>query len=139
MCDFFVLSYYASVIAPTGQPSSQAPQSMHWSASTTYLLSPSEIAPTGQVSAQAPHWMHSSLITLGIVLSPYKIDSLSLEIILTQGAYFDKHKKAFGSIFRDTTQSNIAIFARGVLCIYVFPFATSYLPCTSICRNRFRT
>ena len=82
--------YYASLIAPTGQPSSHAPQSMHCSGSTTYLLSPSAIAPTGQVSAQAPHWMHSSLITLGIVLSPYKIDSLSLAIILAHPTAFDK-------------------------------------------------
>lgn len=88
---FVVFScYYASLIAPTGQPSSQAPQSMHCSGSTTYLLSPSAIAPTGQVSAQAPHWMHSSLITLGIVLSPYKIDSLSLAIILAHPTAFDK-------------------------------------------------
>ena len=88
---FVVFScYYASLIAPTGQPSSQAPQSMHCSGSTTYLLSPSAIAPTGQVSAQAPHWMHSSLITLGIVLSPYKIDSLSLAIILAHSTAFDK-------------------------------------------------
>ena len=82
--------YYASLIAPTRQPSSQEPQSTHRSGSTTYLLSPSAIAPTGQVSAQAPHWMHSSLITLGIVLSPYKIDSLSLAIILAHPTAFDK-------------------------------------------------
>ena len=71
---------YASLIAPTGQPSSHAPQSMHCSGSTTYLLSPSAIAPTGQVSAQAPHWMHSSLITLGIVLSPYKYIRFRLQL-----------------------------------------------------------
>ena len=72
---FFIVfcCYYASLIAPTGQPSSHAPQSMHCSGSTTYLLSPSAIAPTGQVSAHAPHWMQSSPITLGIVFSPYKI------------------------------------------------------------------
>ena len=71
---FFIVfcCYYASLIAPTGQPSSHAPQSMHCSGSTTYLLSPSAIAPTGQVSAHAPHWMQSSPITLGIVFSPYK-------------------------------------------------------------------
>ncbi len=75
LAPFFIVfcCYYASLIAPTGQPSSHAPQSMHCSGSTTYLLSPSAIAPTGQVSAHAPHWMQSSPITLGIVFSPYKI------------------------------------------------------------------
>lgn len=94
LAPFFIVfcCYYASLIAPTGQPSSHAPQSMHCSGSTTYLLSPSAIAPTGQVSAHAPHWMQSSPITLGIVFSPYKNDLLSLGIILAQTCFFDKHK-----------------------------------------------
>ena len=58
----FVLSYSA-LIAPVGQPSSQAPQSMQTSGSTTYLPSPSDIADTGHTAAQAPHIMHSSEIT----------------------------------------------------------------------------
>ena len=66
---FFCRVNYASTIAPTGQPSSHAPQSIHSSALITNLPSPSEIALTGQVSAHAPHMMHSSLISLGIVIS----------------------------------------------------------------------
>ena len=54
---------YSALIAPTGQPSSQAPQSMQVSASTMYFVSPGAIAFTGQVSAQAPQEMHSSEIT----------------------------------------------------------------------------
>ena len=64
---------YASEIAPTGQPSSHAPQSMHSSALTTYLPSPSEIADTGQVSAHAPQEMQSSLITLAMVFAPFNV------------------------------------------------------------------
>ena len=67
-----VMRFYASEIAPTGQPSSHAPQSMHSSALTTYLPSPSEIADTGQVSAQAPQEMQSSLITLAMSFTPFR-------------------------------------------------------------------
>ncbi len=58
---------YSSEIAPTGHPSSHAPQSMQAFASTTYFPSPSAIAPTGHVSAHAPQQMHSSLIILAII------------------------------------------------------------------------
>jgi hypothetical protein len=60
---------YSAFIAPVGQPSSQAPQSMQTSGSTTYLSAPSEIAPTGQVAAQAPQLTHSSEIACAISIS----------------------------------------------------------------------
>ena len=68
---------YASTIAPTGQPSSHAPQSMHSSGLMTNLPSPSAIALTGQVSAHAPQLIHSSLISLGIVVLLVRFNSLS--------------------------------------------------------------
>ena len=55
-------SDYSALGASTGQFSAQEPQSMHLSASISYLPSPSVIAPTGQFSAQAPQEMQSSLI-----------------------------------------------------------------------------
>jgi hypothetical protein len=42
--------------------SAQAPQSLHFAGSISYLLSPSAIASTGQPDAQAPQLIHSSLI-----------------------------------------------------------------------------
>ena len=58
---------YSWLIAPAGQPSAQAPQSMHVSASITYCPSPSLIAPAGQVPSQAPQEMQASEITYAIV------------------------------------------------------------------------
>ena len=58
----FCLPDYSPLMAPTGQPSSQAPQSMQTSGSIWYWVSPWEIAFTGQVSAQAPQEMQSSEI-----------------------------------------------------------------------------
>jgi hypothetical protein len=49
-----------SLIALTGQVSTQAPQSMQLSASITLLSPASAIAPTGQESSHAPQLMHSS-------------------------------------------------------------------------------
>jgi hypothetical protein len=63
---------YSPLIAPVGQPSSQAQQSMQTSGSTTYFVSPSEIAETGQVAAQAPQLTHSSEITCAILNPPKK-------------------------------------------------------------------
>ena len=54
--------FYSAVIAPVGQPSSQAPQSMQTSGSTTYVESPGAIAFTGQASAQAPQETQASEI-----------------------------------------------------------------------------
>ena len=62
----FCLNYSSGLIAPTGQPSSQAPQSMQTSGSIWYCVSPWEIALTGQVSAQAPQEMHSEEILCAI-------------------------------------------------------------------------
>ena len=64
---FCLLANYACCGAPTGQTSAQAPQSIHVSASITYLPSPSEIAPTGHSPAQAPQLMHSSEILYAII------------------------------------------------------------------------
>lgn len=65
------LSYadYSWVIVLTGQPAAQLPQSMHLSASITYLSSPMLIAPTGQVLSHAPQEMQSSPIQYAIVLT----------------------------------------------------------------------
>jgi hypothetical protein len=54
---------YSGEIASVGQSSTQEPQSRHFSASMTYLLSPSEIASVGQLPTHEPHEIHSSLIT----------------------------------------------------------------------------
>jgi len=54
---------YATWIAPVGQESSQAAQSMQSSALTTATLSTIEIAPTGHSSLHASHPMHSSELT----------------------------------------------------------------------------
>ncbi len=53
-------------MAPTGQPASQAPQSMQVAASITYFPSPSEIAFTGHCAAHEPQLMHESFITCAI-------------------------------------------------------------------------
>lgn len=71
--EFFLFCVCQPWIAPTGQPSAQAPQSMHSSGLISYLPPFSEIAPTGQVSAHAPQAMHSSLILCAIVTSPFQI------------------------------------------------------------------
>ncbi len=68
---------YSAEITPAGHPPSQAPQSIHVSASITYLSAPSEIAPTGQAPAQAPHIKHPSLITCAIILPPLEYISKS--------------------------------------------------------------
>jgi len=49
-----------SLMQFTGHVSTQAPQSMQPSSSITLLLSDSVIAPTGQESSHAPQLMHSS-------------------------------------------------------------------------------
>jgi len=69
----FVERQSAALIAPTGQAASQAPQSMHSSALTTYFPSPSLIAPTGHSPAQDPQERHSSLITRAIMILSLKI------------------------------------------------------------------
>ena len=56
--------------APTGQTSEQAPQSMHFSGSMSYLPSPSEIACTGHSGSHAPQLMHSSEMLYAMVDSP---------------------------------------------------------------------
>jgi hypothetical protein len=55
--------YAPGEIAPEGQASTQVPQSMHVSASMTYLVSPSEIAPVGHSPTQDAHITQSSEIT----------------------------------------------------------------------------
>ncbi len=50
-------------LQPEGQASTQVPQSMHVSASMTYLVSPSEIAPVGHSPTQDAHITQSSEIT----------------------------------------------------------------------------
>ena len=64
-----ILLNYSPLIAPTGHPSSHAPQSMQTSGSIWYCVSPCEIAFTGQVSAQAPQEMQSSEILCAMFLS----------------------------------------------------------------------
>jgi len=56
----FISKNYSAAGAETGHVPAQAPQSIHVSASITYLPSPSEIAPTGHSPAHAPQLMHSS-------------------------------------------------------------------------------
>ena len=58
-----VIFNYSALIAPVGQAPSQAPQSMHAEASTTYFPSPSAIAPTGQVDEHDPQLTQLSSIT----------------------------------------------------------------------------
>jgi hypothetical protein len=65
-----VFKNYSASGAPTGHSAAQEPQSMHLSASITYLPSPSEIASTGQASAQAPHMMQASEILYAIIKKP---------------------------------------------------------------------
>jgi len=59
---------YFSLIAPTGQDASHAPQSMHSFSSTSYFASPSLIALVGHSPAHAPHEIHSSLMNLGMII-----------------------------------------------------------------------
>jgi hypothetical protein len=60
--------YNQAEIASTGQDSTQAPQSMHVSASISYCDAPSFIASRGQLSAQEPQDMHASLILCAITI-----------------------------------------------------------------------
>jgi hypothetical protein len=53
---------YASVGAPTGQVSAQAPHDVHFFWSITYFPLPSEMHDTGHSASQAAQEMHSSLI-----------------------------------------------------------------------------
>jgi len=62
---------YSAAIAPVGHGSSQAPQSMQVSGSTTYFVGPSEIASTGHTAAHAPQLTHSSLTTCAIMVPPF--------------------------------------------------------------------
>jgi hypothetical protein len=62
--------YYSSLIAPTGQDPSQAPQEIHSSLPITYLLSPAEMQDTGHSPSQAPQEMQLSLITYAIMDTP---------------------------------------------------------------------
>lgn len=63
----FISLNYSCAGAPTGHVSAQVPQSMHLSASISYLPSPSLIASTGHSAAQAPHEMQSSEILYAIL------------------------------------------------------------------------
>jgi hypothetical protein len=53
---------YGALMASAGHTSTHAPQSVHFSASITYIPSPSLIASTGHSDAHAPHEIQSSLI-----------------------------------------------------------------------------
>jgi hypothetical protein len=53
-------------MASTGHTSTQAPQSVHNSASMRYFSSPAVIASTGHSGSQAPQLIHSSLIVWAI-------------------------------------------------------------------------
>jgi len=66
---FLRFVFYSGFGAPTGQTLAQLPQSMHASASITYLSSPSLIASTGHSAAQAPQLMHSSEILYAMMRS----------------------------------------------------------------------
>ena len=65
---------YSACGASTGQTLAQLPQSMHTSASITYLPSPSLMQETGHSAAQAPQLMQSSLIHL-----PHLLEIISKE------------------------------------------------------------
>ena len=67
LCVIFADSDYASAIAPTGQPASHAPQSMHAFSSITAVAS-NVIAPTGQVPVHAPQETHISSLTLRAIV-----------------------------------------------------------------------
>jgi hypothetical protein len=54
-------------IAPTGQASSQEPQSTHFSALISYCVSPWSIASTGHCAAQAPQLTQSLLILYAMI------------------------------------------------------------------------
>jgi len=56
------LKIYSASIASDGQTETQAPQSMHFSASMVYFGSPSEIASTGHSGLQLPQAVHLSVI-----------------------------------------------------------------------------
>lgn len=75
---------YSAFGAPTGQTPSQAPHSMHVSASITYVGSPAEIASTGHSAAQAPQAMHSSPILYAIEKAPPTHFMLSFYHVLTK-------------------------------------------------------
>jgi hypothetical protein len=61
---------YSALIALTGQPLSQAPQSTHFEASTAYLSPSAAIASTGHAPTHDPHPTQTSLsIFLAIFFS----------------------------------------------------------------------
>ena len=62
------MSSYSADIASTGQLATQAPQSVHFSASIVKGV-PSLIAPTGHSGKQLPQDMHASLILCAIFCS----------------------------------------------------------------------
>ena len=69
---FFKL--YSAEMAPIGQASSQAPQSMQVFGLTSKCASPSAIAETGQASAQEPQEMQASEILCAMSVPPKNND-----------------------------------------------------------------
>lgn len=63
----FLCFYYSAGFGESvGHTSAQAPQSIHSSASITYMLSPSEIQLVGHSGSQAPQLIQSSFIKYAI-------------------------------------------------------------------------
>jgi hypothetical protein len=62
------------LIASTGHELAQAPQSVHFAGSMTYLSAPSEMAPTGHSGWHAPQAMHSSEIVYGMTSHSFILD-----------------------------------------------------------------
>jgi len=66
-------------MAPLGHIASQAPQSVHVSASITYFGSPSEIASNAHSLTHDPHMVHSSVILYAISRLPLSRASIAME------------------------------------------------------------